>query len=489
MLLAGLLLAAAAAGCGRKKSDVGGELPVMPVSHPIARVVTDYADFTGRTDAKFSVNIVARVTGYLVPVEKPVKQASEAKEADPAVNRQEGGYAFKEGSEVKKGDLLFLIDPRPYQAQYDQAQSQVTLDEAQLNLAKTTLARYQALNKDTPGAVSEQALDQYKAAVVEAEARVFAQRKSLEVYKLNKDFTHVVSPIDGQVSRYYLTLGNLVNQDQTLLTTIVSLDPMYVYFDMDESTYLQILKTIKEGKGTPAGDGDVSILLGSQVLLGLQNEDDKFPHTATIDFVNNQVNSTTGSITVRGVFANPPLVPATQASSTAAGKAPSMEKASAADAAKNVRSGGCAGGKGLHSSRREQRAAGPPAIQARHVRACPAAGWRAAPSAAGHRPGHPERPGAQIRFCPRHGEQVAVPVYHAGLPAAGRPPRRGRGNQAGRLGHRGRDPASPRKNGSQTGPEADADAERASRGGAAAGWRSKARSIPERESKGLKRFS
>ncbi len=339
MLLAGLLLAAAAAGCGRKKSDVGGELPVMPVSHPIARVVTDYADFTGRTDAKFSVNIVARVTGYLVPVEKPVKQASEAKEADPAVNRQEGGYAFKEGSEVKKGDLLFLIDPRPYQAQYDQAQSQVTLDEAQLNLAKTTLARYQALNKDTPGAVSEQALDQYKAAVVEAEARVFAQRKSLEVYKLNKDFTHVVSPIDGQVSRYYLTLGNLVNQDQTLLTTIVSLDPMYVYFDMDESTYLQILKTIKEGKGTPAGDGDVSILLGSQVLLGLQNEDDKFPHTATIDFVNNQVNSTTGSITVRGVFANPPLVPATQASSTAAGKAPSMEKASAADAAKTSGAG------------------------------------------------------------------------------------------------------------------------------------------------------
>lgn len=123
LLLAGLLLAAAAAGCGRKKSDVGGELPVMPVSHPIARVVTDYADFTGRTDAKFSVNIVARVTGYLVPVEKPVKQASEAKEADPAVNRQEGGYAFKEGSEVKKGDLLFLIDPRPYQAQYDQAQA------------------------------------------------------------------------------------------------------------------------------------------------------------------------------------------------------------------------------------------------------------------------------------------------------------------------------------------------------------------------------
>ena len=142
---------------------------------------------------------------------------------------------FKEGSEVKAGDLLFEIDPRPYQAQFDQAKSQVKLNEAQLDLAKTTLERYQALAKTTPGAVSEQALDQYKAAVVEAEARVDAQEKSLEVYKLNKEFTRVVSPIDGQVSRYYLTLGNLVNQDQTLLTTIVSLDPMYVYFDMDES--------------------------------------------------------------------------------------------------------------------------------------------------------------------------------------------------------------------------------------------------------------
>ena len=199
-----------------------------------------------------------------------------------------------------------MIDPRPYQAQYDQAQSQVDLDEAQLDLAKTTLARYQALAKTTPGAVSRQALDQYKAAVAEAEARVVAQKKSLEVYKLNKEFTQVVSPIDGQVSRYYQTLGNLVNQDQTLLTTVVSLDPMYVYFDMDESTLLRIRKAIAEGKITVPADGDLSI------LLGLQNEDG-FPHEATINFVDNQVNSTTGSITMRGVFANPKLIPESKA--------------------------------------------------------------------------------------------------------------------------------------------------------------------------------
>jgi multidrug efflux pump subunit AcrA (membrane-fusion protein) len=164
-----------------------------------------------------------------------------------------------------------------------------------------------ALSQSTPGAVSEQALDQYKASVAEAQARVVAQKKSLEVYSLNKDFTIVESPIDGQVSRYYLTRGNLVNQDQTLLTTIVSLDPMYVYFDMDESTLLRIRKAIADGKIAPPENGDLP------VWLGLQNEDG-FPHKAVIDFVNNQVNSTTGSITMRGVFANPKLIPETRAS-------------------------------------------------------------------------------------------------------------------------------------------------------------------------------
>ena len=209
---------------------------------------------------------------------------------------------------------MFEIDPRPYQAQLEQAQSQVTLDEAQLKLAETTLARYVALSKTTPGAVSEQALDQYQAAVDEAKARLAAQKKSLKVYELNKEFTQVVSPIDGKTSRYYLDVGNLVNQDQTLLTTIVSLDPMYVYFDIDESTYLKILNAIKEHKIAATGDGDVQLLRGLKVKLALQNEVG-FPHEATIDFVNNQVNSTTGSLTVRAVFANPPLIATSKDSS------------------------------------------------------------------------------------------------------------------------------------------------------------------------------
>jgi multidrug efflux system membrane fusion protein len=283
----GLLLAAAVTGCRARTPEIGAaEVPAVPVSHPKQRVITDYVDFTGRTDAVQSVNIIARVTGYLVQM------------------------PFKEGSEVKAGDLLFEIDPRPYQAQLDEAKSQVKLNQAQLELAKTTLSRYQALDRSTPGAVAKQALDQYQAAVVEAEARVDSQKKSLEVYNLNKEFTRVVSPIDGQVSRYYLTLGNLVNQDQTLLTTIVSLDPMYAYFDMDESTLLQIRKAIAQGKiAAPAG-GEIPL------QLGLQNEEG-FPHLGAINFVNNQVNSTTGSITMRGVFANPKLIPDSNASPAA----------------------------------------------------------------------------------------------------------------------------------------------------------------------------
>ncbi|MGA2065073.1 MAG: efflux RND transporter periplasmic adaptor subunit [Thermoguttaceae bacterium] len=302
MVLSGLLIAAAAAGCRSKTREVGPtEIPVVPVSHPDERTVTDYVDFTGRTDAVDSVNIVARVTGYLLP---PL---------------------FQEGSEVKAGQVLFEIDPRPYQAQLDQAKSQVKLNEEQLELAKTTLARYQALDKTTPGAVSQQALDQYKAAVAEAKARVDAQKKSLEVYNLNKEFTQVVSPVDGQVSRYYLTQGNLVNQDQTLLTTVVSLDPMYAYFNMDERTYLRIGAAISAGKTTAPADGDIA------VLLGFQNEDG-FPHKGTVNFVDNQVNSTTGSITMRAKFANSRLIPAAKDASAAESKASSAEKAAAGGA-------------------------------------------------------------------------------------------------------------------------------------------------------------
>ena len=131
--------------------------------------------------------------------------------------------------------LLFEIDPRPYQAQYDQANGQVILNQARLKEAQADNARAKSL-ANTPGAISKQDLDRYQAAEEEAAASLQAAKASLEVFKLNLSFCNVTSPIDGQVSRYFLTPGNLVNQDQTQLTTVVSLDPMYVYFDMDEVT-------------------------------------------------------------------------------------------------------------------------------------------------------------------------------------------------------------------------------------------------------------
>ncbi|QEH38206.1 Toluene efflux pump periplasmic linker protein TtgD precursor [Aquisphaera giovannonii] len=272
----GLVLAVAAPGCARRAPQAApAEPPSVPVSRPVTRKITDFVEFTGRTEAIHSVDIRPRSTGYLV--EMP----------------------FKEGTEVKAGDLLFVIDPRPYKAQLDQAAGQVNLYQAQLKLAKSTLARDVAINRITPNAVSRQQLDQEEAAVEEAQARVDAYQKNMEVYRLNQEFTRVVSPIDGMVSRYFLTLGNLVNQDQTLLTTVVSLDPMYAYFDVDEPTLLQVRRAINEGRIRPRSSGR-----RLQVFMGLQGEAG-FPHEGEIDFINNQVNPTTGSILLRGIFANP----------------------------------------------------------------------------------------------------------------------------------------------------------------------------------------
>jgi multidrug efflux system membrane fusion protein len=269
-------LLAAVGGCQGKPPKVAPpELPVIPVSRPVEREVTDYADFTGRTGAVQSVDIRPRVTGYLV--EMP----------------------FKEGAMVKAGDLLFVVDRRPYEAQLDQAESQVNLYQAQLKLARTIYARDRAINARVANAVSQEQLDQDHASMEEADARVKAFERNMEVYKLNHEFTRVVSPIDGQISRYYLTLGNLVNQDQTLLTTVVSLDPIYAYFDVDEPTLIRVRKAINEGRIKRRADG-----ANIPVLMGLPGEEG-FPHQGTINFVNNQVDPATGSITVRGVFSNP----------------------------------------------------------------------------------------------------------------------------------------------------------------------------------------
>jgi RND family efflux transporter MFP subunit len=251
-------------------SSWSAEPAAVHVSLPVSRVVTDYADYSGRTQAVESVDIRARVTGYIDKT------------------------AFKEGAIVKAGDLLFEIDPRPYKAQYDEAEARVKLAEAQLKLANATLARDQALAKGAAGAVSRQQLDQDQAAVDEAKARMRVSEASLEVCKLNLDFTKVRSPISGQISRCHVTQGNLVVQDQTLLTTVVSRDPMHVFFDMDEQTLLRCRRMQGEKK---VKEGKLPLLMGLADEMGL-------PHQGVLDFVDNQVDPKTGTVRLRGVFAN-----------------------------------------------------------------------------------------------------------------------------------------------------------------------------------------
>lgn len=271
-----LVLLLGLGGChNRKPPETSTEEVAIPVAKPVQRPVTEFVNFTGRTESVQAVDIRARVTGYLTE------------------------SSFKEGAEIQKGDTLFVIDPRPYQAQYDQALGQVNLYQAQLKLAKTTLARDQAIARSGgAGAISQQQLDQDRAAVDEAEARVEAYQASMKIYKLNLDFTRVVAPISGQVSRRYLSIGNLVNQDQTLLTTIVTLDPMNVYFDMEEPVLIRIREAINAKRLKLPEDGEMKVLVG---LPGEKN----FRNEGLINFINNQVSPTTGSVSVRGQIKNP----------------------------------------------------------------------------------------------------------------------------------------------------------------------------------------
>jgi len=265
-------------GCARAPSETPPAAPPpVAVSYPVEREVTDYADFTARTAAVDSVELRARVSGYLEKVN------------------------FKEGALVKKGDVLFKIDPRPYKAIYENALAQIKINEAQLKKAVADNARAREIAK-TPGAISREDLDKFAATEATFEASVAAARASAESARLNVEYTDVVSPIDGRVSRYGVTVGNLVlagdaQIQPTLLTTIVSVDPMYAYFDVDEHTVLRVKQLIREGKAKTPDDPDIP------VWLGLANEDGN-PHRGTVNFVDNQVNPRTGTLRVRGVFSN-----------------------------------------------------------------------------------------------------------------------------------------------------------------------------------------
>jgi RND family efflux transporter MFP subunit len=263
------------AGCMRAPSETPPVPAAVTVSRPIEQEVTDYADFTARTAAVDSVEVRAHVWGYLQKVN------------------------FKEGAIVKQGDVLFELDPRPYEALLNQAKAKVAQDEAQLRYDE---AEYQRnLKLVETGAVSRSELDKTSAARGVDAANIAADKAQVASRQLDLEYTKVIAPVSGRTSRYIVTIGNLIQSgDQgggTLLTTIVSMDPMYAYFDVDEHTVLRVRQLVREGKADSPREGPVP------VRLGLANEKG-FPHEGSIDFVDNQVNPKTGTMRLRGVFPN-----------------------------------------------------------------------------------------------------------------------------------------------------------------------------------------
>lgn len=264
-----------AAGCTRAPATAPAAPAVVTVSRPLERDITDYSDFTGRTAAVDSVELRARVWGYLTKVN------------------------FKEGAIVKKGDVLFEIDPLTYQAVLNQAQGTMASLQARVERLDADLAR--ARRMVGTGAMSREDFDKVAGDRGEAVASRDATKANVERAKLDLEYTKVTAPIAGRVSRYNVTVGNLVQAgDQnggTLLTTIVSVDPMYAYYDVDEYTVLRVRQLVREGKAESPREAVLP------VFLGLANEKG-FPHKGTINFVDNQLNPRTGTMKLRGTFPN-----------------------------------------------------------------------------------------------------------------------------------------------------------------------------------------
>jgi multidrug efflux system membrane fusion protein len=262
-LLAIVLATLAAAGCSSGQASSAPASPPAPevtAAKVLFNEVRDWADFTGRLEPVERVDVRPRVGGYVERV------------------------AFVEGAEVEKGDLLFKIDPRPFEATVERLRADRARAAAELDLARSYAERARRLLEQR--ATSQEELEQRMADAAVAEAKLASVKASLEAAELDLSFTRVTAPIAGRVSRAVVTVGNLVDPS-TLLTTLVSVSPVYAYFDIDEQTYLKQM-----GPGSTA-----------DVLVGLIDEEG-YPHRARLDFVDNRVDGSHGTIRARAVLDN-----------------------------------------------------------------------------------------------------------------------------------------------------------------------------------------
>jgi RND family efflux transporter MFP subunit len=262
-------------GCNRQTESFVPPPVAVTVAKPVEREIVDYVEFIGNTAAVKNVDIRARVSGYLDKV------------------------GFAEGAIVKAGEMLFVIDPRPYQAALDQAQANLDQAKAQLDLAKSNFDRSEDLRQR--GVISTQDYQTQLATRDQAAASVLSNQAALETAKLNFEFTEVRSPIDGRTSTYSYTVGNLISGGDTtssgVLTSVVSLDPIYVYYNVEERALLAYQEMIRSGKAPFKEDGKPPI------EMQLANETG-YPHEGFIDFVDNKVDPSNGTIRVRGAFPN-----------------------------------------------------------------------------------------------------------------------------------------------------------------------------------------
>lgn len=248
--------------------------PSVKVAQALKQEITEWDEYTGRIEAVDAVEIRARVEGFLEKIN------------------------FTAGARIKKGDLLFVIDPKPFQAQLNYAIAELERAKTKHELARNDLARAENLFKAKAISIEEydarqKSLRETAAAVKSAEANVYTA-------KLNLDYTEIRAPISGRIGRELVTVGNLIKAggEGTLLTGIVSTDPVYVYVDADEQSVLKYRRRAQQQDKTSTG------LKGTNVQLAVADENE-FPHQGRLDYVAPQANAATGTVTLRGVFANP----------------------------------------------------------------------------------------------------------------------------------------------------------------------------------------
>ena len=278
LLLASLVsvVALSLAGCAQNHAAESAAAAAAPppqvsVAQVVQKSVTEFDEFTGRFEAVERVEVRPRVSGYIASVN------------------------FVEGREVNKGDVLFVIDPRPYDAEYKKAKAQVAQARSQLSLAKSE--RDRATKLLDSHAISQEEFDTRVAGNDQATANVEAAEAALDSAALNLTFTRVTAPISGRISKTQITTGNFVSSGQTHLTTLVSLDPIYVAFDDDEQGFLKYSKLARAGDHASARDSQ------NTVLVGLADENG-YAHKGVMVFIDNELDASTGTIRGRARLDN-----------------------------------------------------------------------------------------------------------------------------------------------------------------------------------------